>query len=80
MQALKSRAPSSYCGHAIDAVERVCVDHAGRDAVARQISRIACGHVDKRSVSLGSGVLEFRSDFQSSGDRGTVLEYLQNVL
>jgi len=25
-------------------------------------------------------VLDFRSDFQSSGDRGVVLEYLQNVL
>jgi hypothetical protein len=80
VQALKSRAPSNYCGHAIDAVERVCVEHAGRDAVARQISRLVCGHADKRSISLGSGVLEFRSDFQSSGDRGAVLEYLQNVL
>jgi len=80
VQALKSRAPSNYCGHAIDAVERVCVDHAGRDAVARQVSRIVCGRADKRSISLGSGVLDFRSDFQSSGDRGAVLEYLQNVL
>jgi len=80
VQALKSRAPSNYCGHAIDAVERVCVDHAGRDAVARQVSRIVCGRADKPSISLGSGVLDFRSDFQSSGDRGAVLEYLQNVL
>jgi hypothetical protein len=80
VQALKSRAPSNYCGHAIDAVERVCVDHAGRDAVARQVSRIVCGHADKRSISLRSGVLDFRSDLQSSGDRGAVFEYLQNVL
>jgi hypothetical protein len=80
VQSLKSRAPSNYCGHAIDAVERVCADHAGRDAVARQVSRIVCGHADKRSISLGSGVLEFQSDFQSSGDRGAVFEYLQNVL
>ena len=80
VESLKSRAPSNYCGHAIDAVERVCADHAGRDAVARQLSRIVCGHADKRSISLGSGVLEFQSDFQSSGDRGAVFEYLQNVL
>ena len=80
VQALKSRAPSNYCGHAIDGVERVCADGAGRDAVARQVSRIVCGHADKRSISLGGGVLEFQSDFQSSGDRGAVFEYLQNVL
>lgn len=37
-------------------------------------------HAAERSVSLENGVLVFKSDFQSSGDRGAVLEYLQNAL
>jgi len=79
-QALKARSPSNYCGHALDAVTRVCADGVGRKAVANQIKRIVCGHAATRSISLADGVLEFRSDFQSSGERGFVLEYLQNAL
>jgi len=78
--AIKLRFPSNYCGHALDAVTRVCVDGAGRQAVAKQIKRIVCGHAGERSVSLEDGVLVFKSDFQSSGDRAAVLEYLQNAL
>jgi hypothetical protein len=79
-QEIKARSPSNYCSHALDAVVRVCGDAAGREAVARQIKRIVCGHADARSISLGHGVLEFKSDFRSSGDRGAVFEYLQNAL
>jgi hypothetical protein len=78
--AIKMRFPSNYCGHALDAVARVCADGAGREAVAKHIKRIVCGHASERSVSLENGVLVFKSDFQSSGDRGAVLEYLQNAL
>jgi hypothetical protein len=78
--AMKMRFPSNYCGHALDALARVCVDGAGREAVAKHIGRIVCGYAAKRSVSLENGVLVFKSDFQSSGDRGAVLEYLQNAL
>ena len=78
--AMKMRFPSNYCGHALDALARVCVDGAGREAVAKHIRRIVCGYAVERSVSLENGVLVFKSDFQSSGDRGAVLEYLQNAL
>jgi len=80
-QEIKSRSPSNYCGHAIDAVERVCVDGAGKEAVARQIKRIACGYARERSILLQDGVLLFKSDFQPTADRRRVLfEYLQNAL
>jgi hypothetical protein len=78
--AIKLRFPSNYCGHALDAVARVCADGAGREAVEKRVKRIVCGYSGGRSISLEDGVLIFKSDFQSSGDRGAVLEYLQNAL
>ena len=78
--AIKMRFPANYCGHALDAVMRVCADGAGREAVAKHVKRVVCGHAGERSVSLEDGVLVFKSDFRSSGDRGAVLEYLQNAL
>ena len=78
---IKSRSPSNYCGHAIDAVARVCADGAGKEAVARQIKRIVCGYARERSISLHDGVLLFKSDFQPSADRRRVVfEYLQDAL
>jgi putative component of toxin-antitoxin plasmid stabilization module len=78
--AIKLRSPSNYCGHALDGVARVCADGAGREAVAKRVKRIVCGYAGERSISLEDGVLIFKSDFKSSGDRGAVLEYLQNAL
>ena len=78
---IKSGSPSNYCGHALDAVERVCIDSAGRKAVAQQIKRIVCGYASERSVSLKDGVLLFKSDYQASDDRRTfIFEYLQSAL
>lgn len=79
--AIKEGWPSNYCGHALDAVERVCVDGAGRRAVAKQIKRIVCGYSPERSLSLKNGVLLFKSDYRASDDRRTfIFEYLQNAL
>lgn len=78
-QEIKSRSASNYCGHALDSVERVCADRAGKEAVAKQIKRIACAYAAERSVSLEDGVLTFKSDFKSPG-RGVVTEFLQNAL
>jgi hypothetical protein len=79
--AIKDGSPSNYCGHALDVVERVCADRAGREAVANKIRRIVCGYAVKRSISLEDGVLVFKSDFQASEDRRTfIFEYLQNAL
>ncbi len=78
--AIKMRFPANYCGHALDAIARVCVDGAGKAAVAKHIKRIVCSYALERSISLEGGVLLFKSDFESSGDRGAVLEYLQNSL
>jgi len=79
--AIKDGSPSNYCGHALDVVQRVCADRAGREAVANKIQRIVCGYAVKRSISLEDGVLVFKSDFQASEDRRTfIFEYLQNAL
>jgi hypothetical protein len=79
--AIKDGYPSNYCGHALDAVERVCAGRAGREAVANKINRIVCGYAVERSVSLEDGVLVFKSDFQATDDRRSVIfEYLQNAL
>jgi hypothetical protein len=81
VQEIKSRSASNYCGHALDSVERVCADRAGKEAVAKQIKRVVCGYSAERSVSLENGVLVFKSDFQASSDRRSfLLEYLQNAL
>ena len=78
---IRSRSPSNYCGHAIDAVTLVCADGAGKEAVAKRIKRIVCGYARERSISLEDGVLMFKSDFQPSADRRRVIfEYLQNAL
>ena len=78
---IRSRSPSNYCGHAIDAVTRVCADGAGKEAVAKRIKRIVCGYARERSISLEDSVLKFKSDFKASADRRSfILEYLQNAL
>lgn len=78
---IRSRSPSNYCGHAIDVVERVCADGAGKEAVAKRIKRIVCGYARERSISLEDDVLKFKSDFKASADRRSfIFEYLQNAL
>jgi hypothetical protein len=80
-RAIKDGDPSNYCGHALEGVERVCADRAGREAVATKIKRIVCGYAVERSISLEDGVLVFKSDFKASSDRRSVIfEYLQNTL
>jgi hypothetical protein len=80
-RAIKDGDPSNYCGHALESVERVCSDRAGREAVATKIKRIVCGYAAERSISLEDGVLVFKSDFKASSDRRSVIfEYLQNTL
>src|SRR4029450_12379428 len=48
---------SNACASAMQATTRL------RD----RFSRIVCGDADKRSISFGSDVLDFWSDFRSSG-------------
>ena len=80
-RAIKDGDPPNYCGHALDVVERVCADRAGREAVATKIKRIVCGYAVERSISLEDGVLVFKSDFEASSDRRSfIFEYLQNAL
>ena len=80
-RAIKDWYPSNYCGHALDVVERVCADRAGREAVATKIKRIVCGYAVERSISLEDGVLVFKSDLEASSDRRSfIFEYLQNAL
>jgi hypothetical protein len=80
-QAMKDGTPSNYCGHALDAVERVCADGAGREAVARRIKRIVCGHAAEQFILLEDGVLIFKSNLRTWENRRTlVFEYLQNAL
>src|SRR4029077_13580897 len=33
----------NHCGRALDGIERVCVDAAGRNAVREQIATVICG-------------------------------------
>ena len=70
----------NHCGRALDGIERVCVDAAGRNAVREQIATVICGFARQRSAMLKDRVLRYDIDFKSYNDGLTVLEYLQNNL
>jgi hypothetical protein len=70
----------NHCDRALDGIERVCADAAGRNAVRKQIATVICGFSPQRSVSLKDRVLRYKIDFKSYNDALTVLEYLQNNL
>lgn len=70
----------SHCSRALDGIERVCVDRAGKEAVRKQIATVICGFSPQRLVSLKDKVLRYKIDFKSNNDALTVVEYLQNNL
>jgi hypothetical protein len=73
---------SNFCNHALDGIERVCVDSLGKEAVRKQITEIKCSYAEQRSMSLSDGIFEFKSDFDynTRDTRFIIFEYLQGKL
>lgn len=77
---LKDGYASSHCERAIEGIQRVCQDAAGRNAVAKQVKTVVCRYKVPRSVDLTDGVLNYYMDFTSFNDAITIFEYLQEKL
>jgi hypothetical protein len=77
---LKDGYASSHCERAIEGIQRLCQDAAGRNAVTKQVKTIVCHYKVPRSVELKDGVLNYHMDFTSFNDAITIFEYLQEKL
>jgi hypothetical protein len=77
---LKDGYASSHCERAIEGIQRVCQDTAGRNAVAKEIKTIVCHYKVPRSAELKNGILDYYMDFTSFNDAITIFEYLQEKL
>jgi hypothetical protein len=77
---LAKYSPESYCNAALEAIQRVCIDQFGKDAVKKQIKQVTCGFATLRQVELKNGTLDYKINFNSVNDADYVFEYLQNQL
>jgi hypothetical protein len=77
---LKDGYASSHCERAIEGIQRVCEDAAGRKAVTKGVKTIVCHYKVPRSAELKDGVLDYYMDFTSFNDAITIFEYLQGKL
>jgi hypothetical protein len=77
---LKDGYASSHCERAIEGIQRVCQDAAGRNAVTKRLKTIVCHYKVPRSVELKDGVLDYYMDFTSFNDAITIFQYLQEKL
>jgi hypothetical protein len=77
---LKDGYASSHCERAIEGIQRVCEDAAGRKAVTKVVKTIVCHYKVPRSAELKDGVLDYYMDFTSFNDAITIFEYLQGKL
>jgi hypothetical protein len=78
--ALMKYSSESYCNAALEGIQRVCSDQLGKDAIKKQIKKVACGFATSRQVELKQGTLDYKIDFNSVNDADFVFEYLQNQL
>ena len=72
--------PQSYCKAALEGIERVCGDAAGKDAVRQKIKSVTCGFGASRTISLKEGAVDYKINFNSVNDADFVFEYLENNL
>jgi hypothetical protein len=72
--------PQSYCSAALDGIQRVCGDAAGKDAVKQKIKNVTCSFGASRTIALKDGAVDYKINFNSVNDADFVFEYLQNYL
>jgi len=72
--------PESFCNAALEGIQRVCRDEAGKDAVKQKVKTVTCGFGGSRAITLKNGTVDYKINFSSSNDADFVFEYLQNNL
>jgi hypothetical protein len=71
-----------YCESALDALESICEDSDGKEAVQKDVKKVVCkfGAKDKRAISLKGGTLEWTMDWEASNNADYIKEYLMKTL
>jgi len=72
----------SWCSAALTALENVCGDAAGKQAVAGAIKSVTCSGAPSVSVELANGDLKYAFPFSSSSNANemTIRTYLEKHL
>ena len=68
-----------YCEEALSALESVCEDQDGKDAVKEKVKTFVC-KFGKREVTLKEGTLTWSAEWESSNNADFVKEYLMKAL
>lgn len=69
-----------FCNAALEGIQRVCRDAAGKDAIKQKVKTVTCGFGASRTIALKNGAIDYKINFSSSNDADFVFEYLQNNL
>jgi hypothetical protein len=72
--------PESYCNAALEAIQRVCGEPSGKEAVQQKVKTMTCGFGASRAITLKDGAIAYKINFGSANDADFVYEYLQNKL
>jgi hypothetical protein len=77
---LSKNSASGYCSAAISALEKVCSDDTGKEAVKSSVKSVVCKIGAKREATLKDGVLSYVIQWDSANDKDFVYDYLMNNL
>lgn len=72
-----------YCDSVLGALETVCGDADGKEAVQQKVKKVVCkfGGKDKRAINLGKdGTLEWTIDWDAANNEDYIKEYLMKAL
>jgi hypothetical protein len=78
-EALKN-AVAPYCGAALDAIEDLCSDDTGKQAIAEKVKTVACVGSAEPSASLAEGTLTFKFSLTPNQNKLLVRGYLEKNL
>lgn len=71
-----------YCEATLDALESICEDADGKEAVQKDVKKVLCkfGGKGSRSITLKKGVLEWVIEWEASNNQDFIKEYLMKTL
>lgn len=71
----------AWCGLALEAIERVCSDQPGKEAVKEKIKRLNCGFGPERALALrDDGTVDYKINFEATNNGDFLFEALENAL
>lgn len=71
-----------YCEAALDALESICEDSDGKEAVQKDVKSLVCrfGGKGSRAITLKKGVLDWTIEWEASNNGDYIKEYLMKTL